>query len=78
MVSFIKLGIFFNFFCKIEPTYPEICSVNVPLQEAIGLYGGLISSVGFLRDLFSVYECFVKIKLIIFSRKELLTSMQFG
>ena len=26
-----------------ESTYPKMCSVNVPLQETIGLYGGLIS-----------------------------------
>ena len=27
----------------VESTYPEMCSVNVPLQETISLYGGLIS-----------------------------------
>ena len=26
-----------------KSTCPEMCSVIVPLQEAIGLYGGLIS-----------------------------------
>ena len=26
-----------------ESTFPEMCSLNVPLQETIGLYGGLIS-----------------------------------
>ena len=43
MVSLRKLGILSKKFCKMESTCPEMCSVTVPLQEVIGLYGGLIS-----------------------------------
>ena len=43
MVSLRKQGILSKKFCKMESTCPEMCSVNVPLQETIGLYGGLIS-----------------------------------
>ena len=43
VVSFRKLCILSKTFSKMESTYPEMCSVNVPLQETIGLYGGLIS-----------------------------------
>ena len=43
VVSLRKLGILSKKFCKMESTCPEMCSVNVPLQETIGLYGGLIS-----------------------------------
>ena len=38
-----KLGILSQTFCKMESTFSEKCSVNVPLLEIIGLYGGLIS-----------------------------------
>ena len=41
---FEKAGYFVQIFVeKWQSTYPEMCSVNVPLQETIGLYGGLIS-----------------------------------
>ena len=43
MVSLRKLGILSKTFCKMESTFQEMCSVNIPLQETIGLYGGLIS-----------------------------------
>ena len=43
VVTLRRLGILLNFFCKMESTYPKMCSVNVPLQEIICLYGGLIS-----------------------------------
>ena len=40
---FEKAGYFVKKISKMESTCPEMCSVNVPLQESIGLYGGLIS-----------------------------------
>ena len=43
MVSLRKLGILSEHFCEMESSYPEMSSANVPLQETIGLYSGLIS-----------------------------------
>ena len=40
---FDKAGYFVETFCKMKSTYPRFCSVNVLLQEIIGLRGGHIS-----------------------------------
>ena len=55
MVSLRKLGILSKKFCKLESTCPEMCSVNVPLQETIGLYGGRISRLLATCVIFSVF-----------------------
>ena len=54
VVSLRKLGILSQNFCKMEITYPEMCSVNVPLQETIGLSGGLPKD-SWLPALFAQY-----------------------
>ena len=60
MVSLRKLGILSKKFSKMESTCPEMCSVNVPLQETIGLYGGLI-----LRLLATCVICSVFVRVLI-------------
>ena len=42
-MSLRKLGILSKTFCKMETICLEMCSFDVPLQETIGLLGGLIS-----------------------------------
>ena len=41
-----------------ESTYPEICSVNTPFEDTIGLYGGLMFKLVTLS-----ISCVVLIKL---------------
>ena len=54
-----KLGISFKHSCKMESTYPEMCSVNVPLQEMPRLW---------LHALF--VQRFVQVRMTIFGRDE--------
>ena len=45
---------FVNFFYKMDTAYPEMCSVNFPLQETIGLYGVHISRPSATSLIYSV------------------------
>ena len=77
MVSLRKLGILCKQNCTIESTYPDVCSVYFPLQETIGLYGGLFKTAGYLRYLLSIYECFDQMRMITFGGDELFKLMYF-
>ena len=58
LVSDIKLGVLCRRGCRMESTYPEICSVSVLFYDTIGLYGGLM-----LRLLALSISCAVLFKL---------------
>ena len=55
---FEKAGYFVQKVLQMESTYPEMCSVNVPLQTKIGLYGGLISR---LLATFGICSVFISV-----------------
>ena len=71
-----KLGILFKKFVKMESTCPEMCSVSVPLQETIGLCGGLISRLLVTWcDLLIFMSVFYQMRMLIFGGDEMFKYM---